>query len=347
MRGTSKAAFLLGPQRIAVRSFQTPEPGPGELLVQVGAATTCGTDLKVYRRGGHPRMLTPPCPFGHELAGTVLAHGSSVNGWRSGERVVILNSSACGRCAACEAGRENLCEDLHYVNGAFSDTLLVPARFVRTSTYRCPDSVPFELAALTEPLACVVHGVERCELSGDESVAVFGAGPIGLMFTAVLSYRGHHVTLVDRIAHRLRVGQLMGAARIVDLAQDAIEELHSAPEAVRRIGQADVIVEATGQPEAWSDAFACVRPGGTIVLYGGYPPEARVTLDTHALHYSELTIRGAYHHRPATVRQALELLESGEVDLTPLLSGQRPLEHVEDALQAMARHEALKVVIRP
>jgi L-iditol 2-dehydrogenase len=223
--------------------------------------------------------------------------------------------------------------------------LLIPARFVRSSTYRCPPSLSYELAALTEPLACVLHGIDQCPRADNEAIAVFGAGPIGLMFTAVLASRGHTVTLVDRIQARLEVGLAMGAAATVQAVDG---DAHIASQQVpHQVGQVDVVIEATGHPEAWTDAFGCVRPGGTIVLYGGYPPEAHVSLDAHTLHYAELTIRGAYHHRPSTVHRAIDLLASGSVDLTPLLSEERPLDAIEDALQAMALRQALKVVIRP
>ncbi len=345
MSETSRAAFLLGPQRLDVRSTPIPKPGPGELLVRIEAATTCGTDLKVYRRGGHPRMLQPPCRFGHELAGTVLERGSAVVGWPIGERVVVINSSACGVCPACRSERENLCADLRYLNGAFAQTILIPERFVRTSTYRCPQSVPYELAALTEPVACVLHGIDRFPDEPIETVAVFGAGPIGLMFTAVLASRGHRVTLIDRVRSRLHIGLIMGAASTVQVTDGG--ELAKAHQIAERIGPVDLVVEATGYPEVWTEAFACVRPGGSMLLYGGYPPQTHVSLDAHALHYTELTVRGAYHHRPATVRHALDLIASGSVDLTPLLSAERPLDEIEAALHAMELRQALKVVIRP
>ena len=133
---TMLGAMLLGPERLEVRELPVPAPGAGELLLAVRAATTCGTDVKVFRRGGHPRMLKVPTLFGHEVAGTVAAVGRSVEGFREGDEVVVANSAPCGRCVYCGAGRENLCLDLEYLNGAFAEYLLVPARFVRTSTKR-------------------------------------------------------------------------------------------------------------------------------------------------------------------------------------------------------------------
>ncbi|NIR61172.1 MAG: alcohol dehydrogenase catalytic domain-containing protein, partial [Gammaproteobacteria bacterium] len=150
---TMRGAILTGPESIEIREVPVPRPADDEIILRVRAATTCGTDVKVYRRGGHPRMLVVPTLFGHEMAGTVAAAGARVEGFAIGERVVVANSAACGECDYCGAGRENLCPDLQYLNGAFAEYLRVPARFVRTSTHLLPRDLPFERAALTEPLA--------------------------------------------------------------------------------------------------------------------------------------------------------------------------------------------------
>ena len=184
------AAWLTGSETIEFREGPVPQPGPGELLLSVGAAVTCGTDVKVYRRGGHPRMLEVPSPFGHEMAGTIIGLGEGVDGWREGERIVVSNSASCGSCDFCRRGDENLCADLLYLNGAFARYLLVPARFVDRGVYRIPGGLDFAVAALGEPLACVLHGIGKLAPQPGESGALFGAGPIGLLFTAVLSAGG-------------------------------------------------------------------------------------------------------------------------------------------------------------
>ena len=330
-----------------------PEPGPGEILVRIGAATTCGTDVKVLRRGGHPRMLQPPTPFGHEMAGTVEAVGTEQERWRPGDRVVVANSVPCGECEWCRHGRENLCANLRYLNGAFAEHLLVPARFAALSTYPLPDGLPFEVAALAEPLACVLHGLELCAVWAHSSpgdspadAVVYGGGPIGLLFVNLLAGRGHHVVLADPNPQRLEAARRMGAAAAVRVGRDGGE----APRLRRHAGRGegfDLAIEATGSPVAWEDALASARPGGTVLLFGGCRPGTVIPLDTHRLHYGELTVRGAYHHRPATFERALDLLAAGSVRAGELLSAERPLAEVEAALRSMMRKEALKVVIRP
>ena len=349
---TQRSAFLLGPERLEVREVPVPRPGPGEILVAIGAATTCGTDVKVFRRGGHPRMLRVPSPFGHEMAGTVAAAGPGVP-FREGERVAIANSAPCGRCRACRRGHENLCSDLLYLNGAFAEYLSVPARFVERSVYRCPAGLPFELAALAEPLACVLHGVETMEGSGlaegPSEIALFGSGPIGLLFVDLLTHRGHRVVAVDPNPQRLAAARALGAAATVEVNRDGGEagRVRAASSIGETIGF-DVVIEASGSPTAWEGAVESVAPGGLVLLFGGYPPATAVPLNAHRLHYGELTVKGAYHHRPATFARALELLATGALAAPrALLSAELPLDRLEEALRTMMRREALKVVIRP
>jgi L-iditol 2-dehydrogenase len=343
----------MGPERLELRQVPIAAPGPGELLLRIGAATTCGTDLKAFQRGGHPRMLRAPTPFGHEMAGTVAAAGPGAERWRVGDRVVVANSAPCGVCEWCVRGRENLCRDLLYLNGGFAEYLLVPRRFAEIGTYRLPAGMPFEIAALAEPLACVLHGLETSALERASEIVVYGAGAIGLLFVDVLASSPadfpaggeHHVVLADPNPSRLEAGETIGADLTVQVDRDGGEAARLSQ--LSRTGDGfDVAIEATGSPAAWQDALASVRPGGLVQLFGGCPPATTVPLDTHLLHYSEITVKSAYHHRPATFQRALDLLAGGALHPRVLLSAERPLAELEEALRAMRRREALKVVIR-
>jgi len=341
-----RTVFLLGPEHVELREVPVPEPGEGEILVRIGAATTCGTDVKVFRRGGHPRMLKVPCPFGHELSGTVAAVGTGGVRWRVGDRVVVANSAPCGTCEYCRRRKENLCTDLHYLNGAFAEYILVPCRFAEKNTHAVPEGLPFELAALAEPLACVLHGVECCELDGTSDIAVYGAGPIGLLFVGVLASEGHRVTLADLSASRLDAGVVLGARGTVLTSAGPGQAEKVRGRALHPAGF-DVAIDATGVPDVWAEVIASVRPGGVANLFGGCAPGTTVPLDTHRIHYSELTVKGVYHHRPETFARAVELLSRGAFDAGVLLSAERPLEGLEEALRSMMRQEAIKVVVRP
>jgi L-iditol 2-dehydrogenase len=338
--------FLVGPERLELRAGPLPRPGPGELLVRVDAALTCGTDVKVFRRGGHPRMLRAPAPFGHELAGTIVQVGEAAGSFLAGEQVVVANSAACGRCDWCARGRENLCAELVYLNGAFADYLLVPARFTAGSVHRLPPGLPPEVAALAEPLACVLHGLECCPLERPAEVAIYGAGPIGLLFLGILARGGHRVVVADPNPARLAAARQLGAAAVLQVGRDGGEADRVRRHAADRNGF-ELAIEATGSPAAWWDALASARPGGTVLLFGGCPPGTSVPLDTHHLHYREITVRSAYHHRPATFRRALAALAAGELDARALLSAELPLADLEEALRSMMRKETMKVVIRP
>ena len=341
-----RVIYLLGPEHIEIREEPVPTPREGELLVRIRAATTCGTDVKVFRRGGHPRMLQVPTPFGHEFAGSVEALGDGVSGYGPGDRVVVANSAPCGCCPYCEAGRENLCRDLHYLNGAFAKYIRIPRRFVEASTHRLDPDLPYEVAALVEPLACVVHGVDACGLGDGADVLVYGAGPIGLLLTAVLAARGHGVVAADPNPSRLDVARVLGARDTVEVSRGGGQADRLRSRSLDGDGF-DCAIDATGVPAVWQDAVACVRPGGVVNLFGGCPPGTRISLDTALIHYNELTVKGAYHHRPATVSQALDMLTRKTLDPRPLLSAEVPLEGLEKALRSMMAKEALKVVVRP
>ncbi len=341
---THRVLYLLGPEHVELRREPLPEPAAGEVLLRLEAATTCGTDLKVWRRGGHPTMLSTPCPFGHEMTGVLAAVGPGVTGWREGDAVVVANSASCGHCRFCLAGRENLCANLLYLNGAFAQYLLVPEPFVRRSIYSRPAGLDPSLAAMTEPLACVFHGLWASDLEEPTECIVLGAGPIGLMFVAELAHRGHRVILGDLVPERLVIGRDLGAAKTVLVSGDR-EDGDRLRAATDREQGAQLVIEATGFPSAWSTAMEAVAMGGEVILFGGCAPGTTADLDTHRLHYSEITVKGVYHHRPATVQAALDRLAGGELRLEHLLQERCGLEAVEGALKRMASRKILKAVV--
>ena len=337
-----RAVWLLGAERLELRVVPLSAPSKGEVVVKIAAALTCGTDLKVFRRGGHPSMLVAPSPFGHECAGTIAAVGPEVASWQVGERVAVANSAPCGSCRRCLAGRQNLCLDLHYLNGAFAEYLTVPARFTATSLHTVPAALAFEVAALAEPLACVLHGLDRTPLLPNSQVLVIGAGAIGLLWVAALARQGHRVTVVDPHPNRLELAKALGAT-----ATRLLERTDGISPAPASSHDFDAAIETSASASGWEAAWAAVRTGGAINLFAGPAAGTRVPLDLHALHYRELVVIGAYHHRPPLFARALELLATGSPDGARLLSSERPLEEVGEALRAMARRDAIRVVIRP
>jgi L-iditol 2-dehydrogenase len=339
-----QAAVLYGPSRIAVETLPIPDIGPGDVLVRVAAATTCGTDLKVYLQGRHARMLTPPAVFGHEFSGTVAAVGSQVRGFEPGIRVVSNNSAPCGSCFYCGRGQPNLCDDLVFINGAYADYVAVPARIVRTNLLRLPDDLPFPVACITEPLACVLHCLDLAAFAPGDTVAVNGDGPSGLMLAAMARRRGARVILCGRAPQRLQVAQEFGIEQLVNHAEvpDQVEAVRALTEAGRG---ADVAIEAVGRPDVWETTTAMVRKGGQAIFYGGPPGGTSMRVDAPALHYDQITLQGVFHNTPAHVAQALDILDDPMLPWTSLLSTTLPLACLSEAFELMMARKALKVVI--
>lgn len=309
-----KALRWYAPGDVRVDDVPDPVAGDGEVLVQVDAALTDGTDLKAFRRG-HPVLLgEPPAPFGHEFAGVDVA---------TGRHVVGINSAPCGACSACARGEEAQCDRRTLLNGAYAELLVVPEENVLA----LPAGLAPEVAAMVEPLACCLHGIERADIRAGDTVAVLGAGPIGLMLCACAVDAGARVVLVGGRAERRALAPEFGA-----VAGDGEDT--------------DVVVEATGTEHGWRDAVALVRRGGTVVLFGGLPAGTDVALDATRIHYGELTLRGAFHHTPHSVRAALAFLASGARPWEKLLTHEVWLDGVA-ALFADPPREYLKAIVRP
>jgi L-iditol 2-dehydrogenase len=321
------AAVLHGKQDLRLERVAIPHPAAGELLVRVEAALTCGTDLKVYRRGYHARMLKPPIRFGHELAGIVEEVGSGVTVFSKGDHVVALNSAPCDICFFCTHGQQNLCEDLLFNNGAYAEFIRVPARIVEKNTLLIPDDVPFEHAALTEPLACVVRGLEESGARAGDTMVVIGAGPIGLMFMHVAEIAGVNVIAVVKREDQIAAAKLFGAACVVHIS--AVDDVVAATRALTPQNRgADIVIEAVAIPTTWEWAVDMVRKGGVVNFFGGPPSGTKVQFDTNRLHYGDITLKASFHHTPSTCRTAFELVTSHRFKCADYITGRVGLDQV-------------------
>ncbi|MBE9050613.1 alcohol dehydrogenase catalytic domain-containing protein [Nostocales cyanobacterium LEGE 11386] len=338
------AALLYGKEDLRLEQVVEPTPAAGEVVIQVGVATTCGTDLKVWRRGGHAKMLALPTLFGHEAAGQIVAVGADVTYWQLGDRVVANNSAPCMECFFCQHQEYSLCPNLTWNNGTFAEYLKIPAPIVKHNLLRVPDELPWELAAMTEPLACVLHGVARSHIKPKDRVVVLGDGAIGLMFVAALADTAE-VLLWGGNDHRLEIGKKLGATEIFNYHQ-----IPNIPSVVKELTQgwgADVVIEATGVPSVWETAIACARPGATVNLFGGCPRDTTITVNTEQLHYSELTLKGVFHNTPEYVRAALALIASRKIPFELLISEKRSLKDLEQVFFDMKARKVIKVAINP
>ncbi len=333
------AAVLYGKEDLRLEQVDIPRASHGELVVRVGAALTCGTDLKVYRRGYHALMLQPPIPFGHELAGVVTEVGPGVTAFREGDRIVALNSAPCDVCFFCTHGQQNLCEDLLFNNGAYAEYIRIPARIVEKNTLLIPDGVPFEHAALTEPLACVVRGLEESGACPGDTMVVIGAGPIGLMFMHVAQIAGVNVIAVVKREDQIAAAKLFGAACVIHI--EAVDDVVAATRALTPEGRgADIVIEAVAIPATWEWAVDMVRKGGLVNFFGGPPSGTRVQLDTNRIHYGDITLKASFHHTPATCRTAFELVTSGQFKCAEYITGRAVLAEVPELFARMMTRTA-------
>jgi L-iditol 2-dehydrogenase len=347
VNGHMTAAVLYGKEDMKIEKVPIPRVGDGEVLVKVQVALTCGTDLKVYQRGYHARMIVPPALFGHELAGVIEEVGPHVKGFKRGMRVVALNSAPCGMCFYCSKHQENLCEDLLFNNGAYAEYIRIPKRIVETNMLAVPSDVSYEEAAMVEPLACVLRGLHETGVEIGDTVTVIGGGSIGMMFMQVAKLTGCNVIAVVK-----RDAQVEGAKRIGAHEVIQITKVSDAVEAVRAITPdrrgSDVVIEAVGRPEAWEWSIDMVRKGGTVNFFGGCASGTKVNLDTQRLHYSEVTLKSTFHHTPETVRRAFALIAERKIKGTDYITGEAPLSRLQHVLRHMLnRNGDIKTAIIP
>lgn len=338
-----RAAVLHGKEDVRIEQVPEAPLNPGEIRIAIRAALTCGTDLKVFKRGYHAKMIQPPAVFGHELAGVISEVHPATPDWKIGERVVTANSAPCGECFYCHHGQENLCDDLLFLNGAYAESIVVPARIVEKNLLRLRGETGFADAALTEPFACVVQGVADLALQGHERVLVIGSGPIGLMFVALTRHLGCAVTLAGRGETRLHTAQKLGAATIqIDPGDELIPKVRAAGRTF------DVVIEGTGKPEVWEAAAQLVRKGGAVNFFGGCPSGTSVQFDTSLIHYSQLKLLASFHHTPQTIREALRLIEQGIISSKIFVNGTCQLDDLPALLKSMAQgNRAVKTVVLP
>jgi L-iditol 2-dehydrogenase len=339
------AAVLFGQENLRLETVADPTPASGEVVIQVAAATTCGTDLKVWRRGGHAKMLKPPTLFGHEAAGRIVAMGRDVRGWQVGDRVVANNSAPCMNCFFCQRQEYSLCPNLTWNNGTFAQYLKIPAQIVQHNLLPLPEDLPDALASMTEPLACVMHGVARSNIKPGDKVVILGDGAIGLMFAAVLAQQSVEVFLFGGHDERLQIGEKLGAVTTFNYHQ--VEDIPALVRELTHSWGADAVIEATGVPAVWETAIASARPGATVNLFGGCPRDTTISVNTEQLHYSELTLKGVFHNTPVYVREALSLLASRSIPFEYLITEHRPLKDLEQVFQDMKNRKSIKVAIVP
>lgn len=340
-----KAAVFYGVKDVRMEEIEIPRISPFEVLVRIKAALTCGTDRKMYLRG-HP-LFKPPFVFGHEFAGDIVKVGNRVKGFKEGMRVVAANSAPCNRCFYCKVGQSSMCDNLTLrLSGAFAEYVKIPAPIVEQNLLEIPSHVSYKEAALLEPLACVVHGIEKSGIELGDTVVVNGAGPIGLMYVQLAKLKGARVIVTDVKEERLKIAKKLGADELIDVSQvgDQVEAVRNLTEKKRGV---DVAIEAVGLPEVWERTIQMVRKGGIVNLFGGCASGTKITVDTRLLHYSQITIKGIFHHTPQYVKRALNLISQGSIDTSSLITGEFSLSDFPRVLDMMINHQGIKIALIP
>jgi len=338
--------MLYGVKDLKVEDVEVPEVKDGEVLVKVKAATTCGTDLKIFQRGYVEKVIKLPTIFGHEWAGEVAEVGKGLEWPRKDMRVRAGNSAPCLHCSMCQRGKYNLCENMIWLWGAYAEYIKVPARMVLMNMQGVPDGISYEEAAITEPLACVLHGVEQANVKLGDTVAIIGAGPIGLLHLLTVKKMGAGRTImIDLVDERLGFAEKLGADATVNSGKENVET--RIRELTGGYG-ADVAIEAIGLSATWEQALKLARKGGTVLEFGGCPPGTEIKVNAEMLHYGELTVMGTFHTTPLHFRKALNLIATRTIDVRPLVTRKMKLDNIKEAFEILSTSKnEIKIGILP
>lgn len=342
-----KGAFFLGSQqeqKFEVREVPLPEPGDHEVLVRNMACGICGTDVHIYHGEAGSAEVTPPVILGHEFSGIVEKVGSQVTSVRPGDHVTLDPNMYCGTCRPCRMGRKQNCEHLFALgvntNGGFAEYSISP----ETQCYRIHDTIDFDVAAMAEPLACVLHGIDQAGIRTGQTVAVVGGGMIGLLMVQMAKLSGAStVVLSEPIEMRRRIGLEVGADAAIDPLHENLAE--TIKKHTGRTG-ADVVIECVGRISAVEQAVELADLGATVLLFSVPAPDASISLPLFEVYKKELTIVGSMIN-PDTHQRAVNLINSGRLEIKKLITHSFGLGQLDQAIHRQMGNDSIKVVIHP
>lgn len=344
-----RAAVFYAPGDMRLNDLDVPSISEEELLIRVRACAVCGTDIRIFE-GKKTKGISPPAVIGHEIAGEVFGKGNKVEGYEVGDRVAIIPVIPCLRCHYCLNGMENICTNRtafgYEYGGGFQEYMRVPEAAMKAgNVVKIDSSLSFEEACLIEPLACCYNGNRRSRIRPGDVVLIVGAGPIGLMHIQLAKSSGaRRIVVSELIAERRNMASLMGAdlvfdPRTVNLVEVALEESGG-------LG-VDSAIMAIGVPELANDLIKSTRKGGIVNLFAGFSGEGEARIHANLLHYNEVYLTGTASASRSHFYEALSLILSKRIDLSPLISHRLPLSEIHWALQLTKKGEGLKVVVLP
>ncbi len=340
----AKGTFFLEKQKLETREFDLPELTDDTVLLKNKACGICGTDVHIYFGEKGASDVNPPVVLGHEYSAEVLEVGKAVTNVSAGDHVTIDPNIYCGVCDYCRNGKKQMCTDMQAIgvnfNGGFADYSVVPA----SQCVPVDPELDFEAAAMTEPLACCIHGIDLAGIRVGMTVCVIGGGPIGQFMVQLCRLSGAScVILSEPVAMRRELGLELGADFAIDPMAEPVEEQ------IRRLtgkAGADVVIECVGSGRATEQAFAAADKGATIVLFSVSSPDRSYELNLFNAFRKELTIRTSFVN-PDTHLRAVELLNSGRIKTAPLITHRYRVEELDRAIHKQTENDSVKVMVIP
>ncbi|MCC6235989.1 MAG: alcohol dehydrogenase catalytic domain-containing protein [Dehalococcoidia bacterium] len=340
-----RATVFNAPGNVTVEDRTQPTPGPGELRIRVGAASLCASDVRVYR--GEKHALAGVIP-GHEIAGVVDRLGEGVTGLAEGDRVIVCPILACEQCRFCLVGRRNRClqrRTLGYdLDGGFAEYLLVPEVLVRTGhVLRIPDRLPLDVAALSEPAACVLASLDLCGVVAGSSMAIVGAGPMGLLHLLLGRTAGAGPIIVSEPnPARRAIAQRWGADLVVD---PATEDVTKAVMGLTDGYGADAVIVSVGVAELVPPALELVRKQGAVNLFAGFPPRSSIPFDPNLVHYGEVILTGSQNATTDQYRRTVAML-AAVPHIDEVVTNRYDVEHGPEAYSSRLAMDGLKSLVQ-
>ena len=344
-----KAAIYQGIGKLEVKDIANPQVELGCLLLKVKSCAICGGDLRTFRHGH--AAIKPPIALGHEIAGEIVEVAPDVSGFSVGERVIVAPAIGCGSCSYCLSGWQNMCYTrktiAHHYNGGFAEYVLVPAGAVRAGNVnRIPDEVTYLEASLAEPLACVLNAQEVIGIALGDSVAVLGAGPIGLMHAELARGRGAgKVFLINRSSPRLERAKSFGFDAYIDLS--SVDGVKAVMDLTGGLG-ANVVIVTAGNADAQKLGLAMASKMGKVCLFAGLPKDQpMMELDVNHLHYRQIALYGTFSSAPRHNALALEMIRSHKVSTGKILTHVVSLDNICAGMDLVSSHAGLRVAVAP
>ena len=336
-----KASRFLGNKTFAVADLPTPHAGPGELVLRNQVCGVCGTDVHIYHGEPGSADVNPPVVLGHEYSGEVVEVGEGVTGFAVGDHVTVDPNIYCGHCAYCQNGKKQLCPSMEAIgvtrDGGFAQYSLIPA----AQAFKLEPTVPWEAAAMAEPLACCLHGIDLAGIQVGDKVCVVGGGAIGLLMVQLAKLSGaSQIVLSEPNEKRRQVGLQLGANAALDPTRP------DAQEAFAQVldGGANVVIECVGNVPAVKSAFQFAGKGATVLLFSVPKVDATFDLPLFDVYKKELTIKGSFVN-PDTHARAVALINSGKVDFGPIITHRFPLDQLPEAIAMQMSDASIKVVV--